>query len=234
MRTRQLVACLSAFCLAFPALAAPANPVVVGLTVSTHSAVLGNAGLRAGATVFNGDRLRVERGGNVLIATARQSTLNFDAESSATLSRAAEPAPVVVELHSGLLSFHAQGRDWVEVLLADAVIRNAGSAPAKGIVARVTLERAVIGAESGEITVSTAHDGRSVTLRAGETVEVLLPEKTATPPQAVEPAAKGRSGKRTALIGVIVAGGITALLLMASSGLTRGQHMDLVSPFKLP
>lgn len=215
------------------------------MAISADSAMLGNADLRAGATLFSGDLLRIERSGSAVVAAPGQFTLNFGAGTWATLGRAGDGAPATVDLHSGRLSFHAQNGAALEILVSDAVIRGAGSAPAKALVALVSPERAMVGAESGEITVSTLHNERSVTLRAGDTVEVALVDKApaaasaaasaAVPaPQATEPVAKSASGKRTAMIGVIVAGGISALLLMASVGLSRSEHMDLVSPFKLP
>lgn len=243
MRIRQFVAFLLATCLAFPVAAAPARPAVVGLTVSANSAQIGNAVLRAGATVFSGDRLRVEPSGSAVLASPGEFTLNFTAGTWATLGRAGDGAPATVDLQCGRLAFHVQRNDSLEILVEDAVIRGSGSGPAKALVALVSPERALVGAELGEITVSTLHDARSVTLRAGDTVEVTLVDKTAAgapaagavpTPQATEPVAKSASGKRTALIGVIVAGGISALLLMASVGLSRNEHQDLVSPFRLP
>jgi hypothetical protein len=194
--------------------------------------MLGSAGLRAGATIFSGDRLRIERGGSAVISVPGGATLAFGEGTAARLGRTGEAGPVNVDLHSGSVAFCVGGNN-IEVHVADAVIRSAGSAPAKAIVTLVTPQLAMVGAEGGEITVSTPRDGRSMTLRAGDTVEVALADKAAGNPQSQQPAAKPASGRRTAMIGVVVAGGITSLLLIASAGLSRNQQQALVSPFRL-
>lgn len=232
MRTKQVVACLVSALLVFPASVTSSPAPVVGLTVSANYALLGNAGLHAGATIFSGDPLRAGRGGSAVVSASGGTTLAFGEGTAATLGRAGDAGLVRVDLQSGSLSFHVTGENALEVRLADAVIRSAG-VPAKALVTLVTPRLAMVGAEAGEITVSTPRDGRSVTLRAGDTAEVALPDKTAANPQTQQPAAKSASGEKTAMIGVVVIGGITSLLLIASAGLSRSEQQALVSPFRL-
>lgn len=233
MKPKQVVACLVVAILAFPAPASPSRPAIVGLAISANSALLGQTDLKAGATLFSGDLLRVDSRGGAVVSVPGESMLTFGPDSVAKLSRAADHGAVAVDLRGGYVAFGTVGGEALEVRVGDAVIQGANKDPVAATVAFVTPTRALVSAEAGTLTVSTPRNGHRVTVRAGETVEVALVD--APPgPQATGPAGRASTGMRTALIGLAVAGGITALLLIRNAGLSRNDQQDLVSPFKLP
>jgi len=234
MLRRQLLACPLAALLALPVGAMPSgSAAIVGIATNSHQATLQRLDLRAGATVFSGDVLAVGPGGSAVVSLQANSVLRFGSDSSARLLKAEAGSRTAVELRSGLVVYRSIEVAPIEVRVADAVIRGADGASVTAAVAFLTPERAVVGAEKGALTVSTARDGRSVTVREGESVELALADPSPAP-QA--PAGKGSSlsGAKVAIMGAVVIVAISVIgLSLRNSGLTRQQQQDLVSPFRL-
>ena len=235
MLRRQLLACLLAALLALPVGAMPgSSAAIVGIATNSHHATLQRLDLRAGATVFSGDVLAVGPVGSAVVSLQANSLLRFGADSSARLLKAETRSRIAVELRNGLVVYRSSSAAPVEVRVADAVIRGADGASVTAAVAFLTPERVAIGTEKGSLTVSTARNGRSVTVREGENVELALADPSPAP-QA--PAGKGSSlsAGKLAIIGIVTAVAITAIgLAIRNNGLTRQQQQDLVSPFRLP
>lgn len=235
MVRRRLLACLLASSLVFPVGATPAgSPAVVGIATISQEATLQRLDLRAGATVFSGDLLAVGPAGSAVISLSRDTLLRFGADSSARLLKAEAGQDVAIELGSGNVVYRTGNAAAVEVRLADAVIRGAAGSPVTAAVAFLSPVKAIVGAEKGVLTVSTARDGRSVTVREGESVELTLADP-APAPQAPAGRSSSMSGAKVAIIGAVVIVAITVIgLSLRNSGLTRQQQRDLVSPFRLP
>jgi hypothetical protein len=105
------------------------------------------------------------------------------------------------------------------------------------IISVLSRKMAIIGAEKGELLVSTAHDGKSVTLREGETVEVTL----ADPPAPGKPQTGGTvgtthlTGAQVAVLTTVLSAAVLAIaakLALDSKGLTDLEKENAVSPFK--
>ena len=229
MVARQALAGLLIALLAFPAWS---NPLVVGTVAATQSAqVRGNA-LVAGSTVFSGDVIQVGADGSASIAGSNGVQIRIGPKSLVRLSL--EKEKTLLEIGQGSASFRVEESIPFEARLADATIRGAGKGPAVGVVILRGLKTAVVAAEKGELAVSTAHDGKMISLKEGEGVEVSL----APPPQGGGgTTVTTLSGKWVAILGIITVGAITAIAIFRNSadkGMTDRQRGSTVSPFRFP
>jgi len=230
---RQVLVCLVVAALVSPVPAYPAGrPAMLGIATSSYQARIGQSELLPGATIFSGDTLFVEQDGIAVVSLSSESVARFGSETSARLLKPENSTGTAIELRSGVMTFRGRAGA-LEARIGDAVVRGAGDQPAVAAVAYVSPEKVLVGAEEGSVTVSTARNGRSVTLRKGESVEVNLADPPK--PQATSPAGAGSAGvAKVAVIGTILAVGITVIALsLRNDGLTRQQQQDLVSPFRL-
>jgi len=102
----------------------------------------------------------------------------------------------------------------------------------------LSAKTALIGAERGELLVSTAHDGKSVTLKEGEAVEVTLAPAPAKPELAGGgTGAPTLTGNQVAILGGTIVLIISLLAIKLASdhkSLTDTQKKNAVSPFQFP
>lgn len=214
----------------------------MGIFSGGRFATVRNAALLPGMTVFSGDVVAVGPKGGAWLAFGRGAQLQLGAESEARMHKSGEQ--VQVEIVSGRAAFGASEAMPVELWLGDARIRASGAGPAAGVVVMRGPSRAVIAAERGFLSIYTEHDEKSVTLRAGEQVEITLTEtqaSTQTPPTKEQKKKKKRgggfwlSGNRVAILSAVMVGGaLLTLLAVGNGGLTDQQKQNLVSPFQFP
>ncbi len=242
MARRGLAVLLSAL-LVVPATAspskAPAAAIPIGICSYIDSANVGGAGALAGTTVFSGDFVEVGPRGSAWILLNSGMQVRASSASRLQLKESAGATKQVeMEMFAGAARFRTSGASPVVARLADLTARAKGPKPAVGVISLLTPRRAIIGAELGELLVSTAHDRKSVTLREGESVEVTLADPPAPgKPQGGSTGASTLSGTQVAIIGIVIAAVVTGIgikLAMDNKGLTDQQKQDLVSPFKFP
>lgn len=229
MMARQALSALLIALLAFPAWSSDAP--VIGTVAATQSAqVRGNA-LAPGSTLFSGDVIQIGAEGSASIAGNNGVQIRLGPQSLARLSL--ENEKTLLEIGQGSASFRVEAGAPFEARLADASIRGAGRGPAVGVVLLRSPKTALVAAEKGELTVSTAHDGRMLSLKEGEGVEVSLvaqPQDSGSTPRSL-------SGKKIAILAVIAIGVITAVAFFQNTqgrGLSDQDKRDNVSPFRFP
>jgi ferric-dicitrate binding protein FerR (iron transport regulator) len=212
------------------------RPQAIGNVTLAQSASVGSTGAAAGTTLFSGDTVEVGAGGNALLMLAGGMPVRVTQKSRARLARTAEA--IEVELLRGSVQFRTSASSPVIGRLADATLRPLGTEPAVGVIALLSEKTAIVGAEKGELTISTGRDGKSVNLKEGEAVHVAL---VAQPSDSQDPAATATvpapSGKRAALMAIIIGGvigGIAIALTLQGRGLSDGDKGNMVSPFRFP
>lgn len=224
MVARQAVAVAVALLMAFPAWT---NPVVVGSTLGSQQARVRGAELAPGTTIFSGDVIEVGPKGQASLSLAGGAQVDVAAESKLRLSK--DASRVVLELGRGAAAFRSTSGAPVEAKIADATIRAAEGSSAAGVVAWRGPNAGVIAAKSGQLLITTAHDGRTVVLNEGEGIEF-----------AYAPAANDNDDEDISRRGIIIFGAViiglatlAAILLNRNSrDLNQNQQCNLVSPFQ--
>lgn len=215
-------------------LACPAwsNPGIVGTAAASRAATVRGNALLPGSTIFSGDTIEVAAKGSASIAVNGGAQVRVGPGSQVRLSREKETA--LLEIGRGSAAFRVTQSTPFEARLADATIRGTGKEPAVGVVLMRDAKTALIAAEKGELVVSTAYEGKSVTLKEGEGVEVTL---APAPQGGGGTAATTLAGKWVAILGTVVVGAVLAVALIRSAtdnGLTDPQKRNEVSPFRFP
>ena len=230
MIARQALACLLIALLAVPAESSPANaiPAVVGQVTSSRAATLRSITLQVGTTIFAGDTVFTDTGGDTLITVASGAQVQLGAETAASLEKSA--GRVQVELRQGQIWFSTTAASPVEARLADARVFSDG--PAIGVVALRNSSAGVIAARKGSLTVQTAHDGRMVTLQEGEGVEVTLVD--AKPDTSAQSSPRPLSRRKVAVLIIVLALAASLIWLkFHNRELTAQQRQDLITPYRI-
>ena len=235
-----LIALLAIPAAASPSTGSPAVAIPIGTISQSDSAVIGSADAPAGTTVFSGDLIEVRSRGSAWVLLNGGMQVRVSSEGRIRLTELAGGANrVEMEILNGAARFRTGEAAPVVARLADATVRAKGTKPAAGLISVLSSRSAIIAAENGELLVSTAHDGRSLTLREGEAVEVTLADAPA-PPKPQGGGALGTTkltGAQIAILGGVVAAVLTAIaikLAMDNKDLTLAQKQNAVSPFKFP
>lgn len=218
MLIRNALAIFTMMLIAFPGWA---NPTAVGTVQSSVDATLRGNSLVAGTSVFGGDTIEVGQQGNVWIAFASGSELVLSANSKVEITDGTETRPIQFEALAGKAKFLSAEKALVTVLLADATIRPKG-ASAVGFVNVLSPTAAMIGAEKGDLIVSTEHDGATMTIPAGNSVTVRIAQDQ-NAPTAIH---KGKG--RVILVGLAIVGVAAGV----ATALTLNESRKPVSPFK--
>ncbi len=169
MLTKQALAVILLLLLAVPAWA---NPIVVGSVSRSQAATVRGTDLTPGHTIFSDDIIVVGTHGSAWIALTGGAQVQLGENSQVRLSKTTDNVQLTID--RGLASFRTAEKSGLEASLADATIRSANGMPAVGIVSVRSPQSAIIAAQKGALLISTAHDGKSLTLREGEGVEVML------------------------------------------------------------
>jgi hypothetical protein len=128
--------------------------------------------LQQGANVTSGDIVDVGPGGQSLVTYGHNAMSRFNEQSSVRVFRCSNT--VTLQLLHGQMTFRSTPQQPVEGRIGDATIRSADGQEAVGLVSLVTPTLATVAAERGTLAVSTAGDGKSALVRAGETQRIAL------------------------------------------------------------
>jgi len=227
---KQLVAfVVSAALLLSPAMA---DDSIVGVTTEGQGFTLQGLKALPGTSVFSGDIVKVGKAGWARFTLNDRTLLSLSEEGMARFLKGKEG--LQLEVGKGKIAFHIPAKSNFTALLADATIRRSGTAPVAGLVVFRSTNLAVVAAEKGSLTITSAHDGKSLTLKEGEGVEVALapaPSSAAAPP----PPVAALTGVQIAIIGVVVAAvsiAAGAALSSAEPNLSQQQVQATVSPIR--
>ena len=243
MMARRALAGILIALLAVPAAASPTSgspkaALPIGTVSQSNATNISGAGALPGTTVFSGDTIEVGPRGSAWILMNGGRHVRVSSSSRIRMvGQAGGQNRVEMEIFSGAARFGSSETALVIARLADATVRAKGTQPAVGLISVLSLRKALISSEKGELLVSTAHDRRSITLREGEAVEVTLAEVPGKPQTGGSTGASSLTGQQVAILGAVVAAVLIAIgikLAMDTKDLTLQQKKDAVSPFKFP
>jgi len=201
----------------------------VGSVVSSHAATVGGSSLTPGRTLFAGDLITTGPGGSAQIAVSGGGVLRVTERSQARLVR--EAGRTRLEVLAGSAWFCLSDKP-LEGGMADAVVRSLDGREAVATLTMKGTDQGVIAAEKGQLIVTTGREGKSVTLREGQCVEVTL---RSVKPVGGEAAEAGWSGTRIAILGAVMATAMSVIALQVNEGgLTDQEKENAVSPFRFP
>ncbi len=230
---RQLIA---AFLIAFMASPAWTQAQVAGTIIASQSATTRDAPLLPGSTVFSGESVAVGQSGRAQIALSGGGRIEVLADSTVLLAR--NSAGVDFTLQRGAVSFMGAPAGAIETIWGDATIRPADSV-AVGLIHLESSDAITLAAIKGKLTISTAHDAKSVDVPEGSAVRIALADAPGASQDQGGAAPAGRAAPPIAKIAIIAfligAAFLAAFLLIASHEPTETtqQLASEISPFTL-
>lgn len=197
----------------FLLLGPPISPrsAVLGVVVYARGAHLGAGAVSTGATVFDGDRLSTEAGGELLVR-GEASVLELG-EGSAVILRgtAIEAQSTAVNLAKGTVVFSAARAVALEIQADEAQIRPAAQTPTVGQVSVAGPKELRVYARRGPLEFS--YRGEIQTIAEGQSYLVIL-----DPPEDIprnEPSAKKpRRRRRAFLLLAVAAAGASSIAVI--------------------
>jgi hypothetical protein len=193
-----------------------ASTPVVGTVQDSKSAAVRGTPLVRGTTVFSEDKIEVGADGRALIAFPGGAQLQLQASSEAKILPLDKGGRMQVEINRGVARFRSSVQRQLDAVLADATIA-AANGSAAGYIAFLSPTSAAIGAESGALVITTAHDGASATIPEGSTMSVRIVSDDIG--SGVQPAVQTGKGK-VILLGLLIMGGVIAAAAAANIAAT--------------
>ena len=194
----------------------PAKIAPLGMVTHAERAHVGEATASAGSTIYDGDRLSTEAGGELRTSSAAL-TLQLNAQTILTVRHPASPeGNTTAELASGTLVFSAAPTGNIVVVANDALIRPAATAPAVAHIRVVNRKEVRIYAQRGALEFS--YHGESEVIPEGAAYRILLDpseREVAVAPEAEQARKKTAKWHHRFLFLVIgIAGGVAIPVLM--------------------
>lgn len=162
-----LVVLLVTSLLDIPAFAAAEKPL--GMVIQAQEALLDNAKLQVGTSIYGGDTVMTDAGGGLRLKLGG-SQLYLLADSAATLSQNTTVVHAVVA--RGTVGFSSNGADNVELEIPEGILRAADGQPAYGQVTILSAQEVVISAYRGALVLD--NDGEMHTIPAGKNYRVTM------------------------------------------------------------
>lgn len=208
--TRQLVAVIVIPLLAVPMWGATGNPNILGTVTNTQFASVAGTSLVDGTNVYDGDVISTADRGGAWVTLPCGAGILLGQDSEAQIRRESPNGPIIFDLAQGEVRFRSTDKTPVNGYLYDATIAPADSPTASGYIEYTSATSAIIGAESGNLLVTTSHDGASKVIPAGAIMEVrMVPDQN----QDQNRTAKRRKGL-IVLLGIILIGALTVLAII--------------------
>jgi hypothetical protein len=230
---RQLTA---AFLIAFIASPAWTQAPVAGTIVASQSATTRDAPLLPGSTVFSGESVAVGQSGRAQIALSGGGRIEVLADSTVLLAR--NSAGVDFTLQRGAVSFMGAPAGAIETIWGDATIRPADPV-AVGLIHLESSDAITLAAIKGKLTISTAHDARSVDVPEGSAVRITLADAPDAPQNQGGAAPAGRAAPpipKIAIIAFLIGAAFLAAFLWIAAHEpteTTQQLASEISPYTL-
>lgn len=208
--TRQLVAVIIIPLVAVPMWGATENGNILGTVTNTQFATVAGVSLVDGTNVYDGDVISTADRGGAWVTLPGGAGILLGQDSEAQIRRESPNGPIIFDIAQGEVRFRSTEKTLVDGYLYDATIAPQGSATASGYIEYTSPTSAIIGAESGNLLVSTSHDGASKVIPAGAIMEVrMVPDQD----QNQNRTAKRRKGL-IVLLGIILIGALTILAII--------------------
>jgi hypothetical protein len=184
----------------------------LGNITASNAATVRGTKLTPGSTVFSGDAITVGEHGATRIALASGAQAEILGNSRVQLTKTGERIQMTVD--RGQASFHTSGSNELEALVADASVRPADGRETSAVIQSLSVTHAVIAAEKGTLLVTTAHDGKTYTVREGDAADLSVAsagqQNGGTVPAGKAAPSISNSKKKVAWI-VVGMGGATAV-----------------------
>jgi len=230
---RQLLAVSLSYLLVFPAFA---KSNAIGQAVYTESAMLRDALLESGSTLFNNDIVSVPSKGIARIAFAGGSQVEVLEGSSVRFARSESAAQFFVE--NGSASFRSEPGSAVETTIADATIRPAQGLAASGLIQMASPDLAIVVARKGTLEITTQHDAKTLLVAEGSAAQISLvpepdPQQGGAVPAGRRSPLAGISQKKLAIIALLAGGAVvvTGVILATRKKISDEQVTNEVTPF---
>ena len=191
-----------------------------------------------GATIFNGDILEVGQGGESVLMLGHNSTARVPSDSAVRIFKCGDDS--TVQLLRGQVILRTTAEQRVAVQVGDAMVRPFSGPEVIGVVSLPTLDTARIGAQKGQLSVTTRHDNMSRLVHEGEATEAkLTPAQNANPNPPICGVAAAIPSQPASTAWVMLGLGATGLavglgLSQNQTSLTCAQKGALVSPYQFP
>jgi ferric-dicitrate binding protein FerR (iron transport regulator) len=176
MPASKATAVLVVLFLAFPVLANQPPVPVIGNVTDCQSASLLGAPLRVGSTIFTGDSVQVNSGGEVRIALPGGGQIQIFEKSVVRFVKSGEK--VEFGLDQGRAGFRSPANSSAVARIADATIQ-AIQGPATGLVEIRSDNFAYIAATKGTLEIRTEHDNSTLVLAEGIAATIPIEQEPA-------------------------------------------------------
>jgi hypothetical protein len=209
----------------------------LGSITSSQNATVRDTKLMTGSTLFNGDVISVGEHGASQIALSGGAQAEILASSLVRIMKADNKIRIAV---GGQASFHTSGATNMELMVADATVRSGDNGASSAVIQSLSNTHAVIAAEKGALVFTTAHDGKSYTLREGEAADLSVAreeQQGGGPAPAGKSAPRGVNNKKAVIWTVVILSAGVAiaayLLVRREVQLSPTQLGNEISPTKL-
>lgn len=226
---RQCLASVLVFLLASPAFG---QPPAIGQAMETQFATVQDLSLTPGATLFNEDTVAVSDKGIARIALTGGSQIEILDRSSATLEQAQNAVQLLVD--TGSASFLSEPGSPVQAVLGDATVRSANALPAVGTITIESPTSALVVSRKGSLEITSLRDSNDVTVPEGSAARLTFaPDPQGSVPVPAGRAARAFSGKKLALIAVLLGAAVLTTGLILATHQHHSTPANEVSPFKV-
>ncbi|MGB6483193.1 MAG: hypothetical protein WBE86_06870 [Candidatus Acidiferrales bacterium] len=210
--SRQLIVATVVALLAVPMWAAPGAPRIVGTVANTQFATIAGASLADGTNIYDGDAISTADRGSAWVMLPGGGGILLGQNTELQIRKDLATGPIDFDIAQGEVRFRSTDKTPVQGLLYDATISPADSPTASGYVEFTSPTSAIIGAENGNLLVTTSHDGASRVIPAGSMMEVhMIPSQDQDQNQ--NRTAKRRTGL-IVLLGIAVVGTVAVLAIV--------------------
>lgn len=224
---RQLIAIIVIPLFAVPMWGASPNAGFIGTVTNAEAATVAGAVLASGTNIYDGDIISTSDRGDAWVSLPGDAGILLGENSEAQIRRESPAGPVIFDIAQGVVKFRSTDKTLVNGYLYDATISPANSPTASGYIEFISPTSAIIAAETGNLLVTTSHDGASRLIPAGSMMTVRM---APAPPQDQNQnrTAKRRSGF-IVLLGIVMIGTITAVAIILNH-----HEKKKVSPSNFP
>jgi hypothetical protein len=207
----QLVAVIVVPLLAVPMWGASENAAVIGTVANSAFATVAGSNLADGTNIYDGDVISTADRGGAWVMLPGGAGILLGQNTEAQIRKDSPTGPIDFDIAQGEVKFRSTDKTMVQGFLYDATITPANSPTASGYVEFTSPTSAIIGAESGNLLVTTSHDGGSRFIPAGSMMEVhMIPSQ--------DQGNQNRTAKRRTglivLLGIVMIGTATVIAIV--------------------
>ncbi len=225
--TRQLIAVIIIPLFAVPLCAASPNAAFIGTITSAAAATVAGTALANGTNIYDGDVISTSDHGDAWVSLPGGAGILLGENSEAQIRRESPTGPIIFDIAQGEVKFRSTDKTLVNGYLYDTTIAPADSSNASGYVEFTSPRTAIIAAKTGDLLVTTTHDGSSRLIPAGSMMAVSLV------PNPNQDQNQNRTAKRRT--GLIVLLGVALIGTIAVIAIVLNHHSHpAVSPSNFP